>query len=91
MPTYTVRLFAESSVRLSERPYVETILPTFTMNLPPHFSVTAIDNVIDHGGVQVPKGLTLNVQVEAGGWITDRPRKGHTGSYLLLTEFKLHV
>ena len=37
------------------------------MNVPTHFSVTAIDNVIAYGDVYVPKGLILNVRLEADG------------------------
>ncbi len=85
MPIYTVRLFAESSVRLTERPYAEATLPTFTMNFPPYFSVTAIDNVIDHGGVQVPKGLTLNVQVEANGLPIALEKATQAATYFLST------
>ena len=85
MPIYTVRLFARSSVRLTERPYAEATLPTFTMNFPPYFSVTAIDNVIDHGGVQVPKGLTLNVQVEANGLPIALEKATQAATYFLST------
>jgi hypothetical protein len=35
------------------------------MNVPTHFSITAIDNIITIGDVPIPKGLVLNVQLDA--------------------------
>jgi hypothetical protein len=83
MPTYIVRAFAESSVRLSEKPYVETMLTPFTMNVPRHFSVTAVDYIISINDVAVPKGLVLNVQLDADSLSDALEYAQHAATYFL--------
>ena len=65
MPTYIFRLIADSCVRLSETPYIDANSKSFCLALPEFGTIAAFDNVIDLGGVAVPRGLVMNVQLDA--------------------------
>jgi len=65
MPTYMVRLIADSSVRLSGKPYIDGVMIPLSLTLSGLFTITIIDNVIMLGDTNVPRGLVINVQVDA--------------------------
>jgi hypothetical protein len=83
MPTYIVRLVADSSVRLSEKPYIETVRVPISVALSGLFTVTVVDNLLMMGDVNVPKGLVINVQLDADDLNSGIDHAQQAATYLL--------
>ena len=65
MASYIVRFTADSSVRLTTTPYVESAMDSFAFPMDNMFTVAVFDNLVPLGNVLVPRGLVMNVQLDA--------------------------
>lgn len=65
MPTYLFRLVADSSVRISELPYLDKNLYAYSLTLNGQFRAALFDNAILLKDIEVPKGLIIQIQLDS--------------------------
>jgi hypothetical protein len=65
MPTYLVQLVTDSSLRLFPTAHINAVMTPLTVTLFGNFTITVRDNVVSIGGVNVPRGLVINIEVRA--------------------------
>ncbi len=83
MPTFMVRLLADSSVRLTATPYVESQVASCAFPVAGLFTVAAFDNLVQLGDVWVPRGLLINTQIEANDFKTALERAQEAATYFV--------
>ncbi len=64
VPKFIVRLFAESLVRLNEKPYLEDDLKSVSINLP-DMTIAVFDNFTPLSELLVPHGLIIQIELNA--------------------------
>ncbi len=83
MASYIVRLFADSSVRLTATPYVESEQGSFVFPAEGAFTVAVFDNLVPLGNVLVPRGLVINVKIDADDFKTAINHAQEAATYFL--------
>jgi hypothetical protein len=80
---YIIRLYADSLVRLNKRPYYEeNEVCSIAIDLP-GFTVAVFDGFVTVGNIRVPKGLIVQVGLEANSMDEAVARARGIASYLL--------